>query len=207
MVGRTVYLIGITKQSLYKSIGESLLTWSELEEVLLDVEVNLNNRPLTYIKDNLKYSVLTPNSMILGRDIKLPDNSPEEEEISDNWKKQQGYVHECQEGAWKRWVHEYLAALRERYNLSQKEKPVKIKIKDVVMTRDEINRGKLKIGIIKNIFMGKGNTIRSIRIRTQKNVIERPIQLMYPMELRCDSKTNTSNTQDDKTLNVNAEEY
>ena len=95
MVGRTVYLIGITKQSLYKSIGESLLTWSELEEVLLDVEVNLNNRPLTYIKDNLKYSVLTPNSMILGRDIKLPDNSPEEEEISDNWKKQQGYVHEC----------------------------------------------------------------------------------------------------------------
>ena len=30
---------------------------------------------------------------------------------------------------------------------------------------------------------------------------------MYPMELRCDSKTNTSNTQDDKTLNVNAEEY
>ena len=73
--------------------------------------------------------------------------------------------------------------------------------------RDKINRGKLKIGIIKNIFMGKGNTIRSIRIRTQKNVIERPIQLMYPMELRCDSKTNTSNTQDDKTLNVNAEEY
>ena len=34
---------------------------------MLDVEVNLNNRPLIYIEENLEYSVLTPNSMILGR--------------------------------------------------------------------------------------------------------------------------------------------
>ena len=30
--------------------------------------------------------------MILGKDIKLPDDSPEEEQVSDNWKKQQRYV-------------------------------------------------------------------------------------------------------------------
>ena len=54
--------------------------------------------------------------------------------------------------------------------------------------------------------MGKDNTIRSIRIRTTKNVIEREIQLLYPMELHSNTKTTTSNTQDDKTLNVNAKE-
>ena len=54
--------------------------------------------------------------------------------------------------------------------------------------------------------MGKDNKIRSIRIRTTKNVIERQIQLPYPMELHSDTKTSTSNTQDDKTLNVNAKE-
>ena len=80
-------MIGLTKQSLYKSIGKSLLTRSELEEVLLDVEVNLNNRSLTYIEEDLECSVLTPNSMILGRDIKLPDDSSEDKEVSDNWKK------------------------------------------------------------------------------------------------------------------------
>ena len=42
-------LIGLTKQSLYISIDESLFTRSELKEVLLDIKVNLNNRPLTYI--------------------------------------------------------------------------------------------------------------------------------------------------------------
>ena len=48
----------------------------------LDVEVNLNNRPLTYTDEDLEYSVLTPNSMILGRDIELLDDSPEVEEVS-----------------------------------------------------------------------------------------------------------------------------
>ena len=85
--GQYECLIGLTKQSLYKSIGKSLLTWSELEEVLLDAEVNLNNRPLTYIEEDLEYSMLPPDSMILGRDIKLPDDSPKDEVASDNWKK------------------------------------------------------------------------------------------------------------------------
>ena len=107
--------------------------------------------------------MLTPDSMILGRDIKLPDDSPEEEEFSDNWMKRQRYVHKCKEASWKRWVHEYLAALRERYNLSQKEKPVKININDVIMIKgDEKNRGKWKIGIIENIFMGKGAYIKYV---------------------------------------------
>ena len=87
--------------------------------------------------------------MIFGRDIKLPDNSPEEEEeVSDNWKKRQRYVHKCKEAAWDRWVHEYLAALREkeRHNLSHKEKPVKININGVVMIKgDEKNWRKRKI--------------------------------------------------------------
>ena len=53
-------LIGLTKQSLFKSLGKTSLSWNELESVLLDVEVNLNNRPLSYIEDNIQYPILTP---------------------------------------------------------------------------------------------------------------------------------------------------
>ena len=84
---------------------------------------------------------------------------------------------------------------------------MKININDAVMIKgDEKNRGKWKIGITNNIFMGKELTIRSIRIRTRKSIIERPVQLLYPTELRCDSKATISNTQDDKTLKINDEE-
>ena len=71
---------------------------------------------------------------------------------------------------------------------------------------DKKNLGKWKIGIMEHIFKGKGNTIRSIRICTGNSVTERPIQLLYAIQLHCDSKTTTSNT-DYKTMNNNAEEF
>lgn len=164
-----------------------MITWSELEDVLLDVEINLRIWPLTYTEGDLDYSVLTPDSMTLGRDIKVLYGSLEEKEVSDNWEKRQRYVHKCKEAAWKWWVHEYLAALRENHNLSHTDKLVKININDEVMIKeDDKNCKKWKIRIIENNFMVKDNTFRSNRIRTGKSVIERPVELLYRMELHCD---------------------
>ena len=41
----------------------------KLEEILLGVEINFNNHSPTYIQDNIQLNVLTPNSMILGRNV------------------------------------------------------------------------------------------------------------------------------------------
>ena len=47
-------MVGIVKGSLYKTIGNGFLTcWTELEEVVLDVEVAVNNRPLGYTQDDV----------------------------------------------------------------------------------------------------------------------------------------------------------
>ena len=72
---------------------------------------------------------------------------------------------------------------------------------------DEKNRTKWKIGIIENIFVGKDDTIISVRMPTEKSVTERPIQLLCSMELNCDARATTSNSQDEKALNINAEEF
>ena len=48
MAGQFEKLIGIMKQSMYKAIGNGQLRWYELEEVILDVEETLNNRPLGF---------------------------------------------------------------------------------------------------------------------------------------------------------------
>ena len=42
---------------------------------MLDVEINMNNRPLTYIEEDIQRSILTPNSMILGRNTKIVDGN------------------------------------------------------------------------------------------------------------------------------------
>ena len=44
---------------------------------MLDIDVNLNKRPLTYIKDDIAHQPLTPNSILLGRDVVLPTDKEE----------------------------------------------------------------------------------------------------------------------------------
>ena len=88
------------------------MTYNEFEETLLDVEINLNNRPLTYVEDDIQLNVLTPNSIILGRDVSTINSNAGDD--ADEWTKRQRYLQRCKDNAWKRWKHEYLAALRER---------------------------------------------------------------------------------------------
>ena len=57
-----------------------MMTWAELEEVLLDIEIILNNRPLTYIEEVIDKPILTPNSSILGFDVNFPDAARHENE-------------------------------------------------------------------------------------------------------------------------------
>ena len=64
--GQFERLIGVTKQSLYKAMGNGHLRWHELEEVILDVEIILNDRPLGYVEDYIQMPILTPNLMLFG---------------------------------------------------------------------------------------------------------------------------------------------
>ena len=51
--GQFERLIGVMKKSMYNAIGNRHLRWYEFEEVFLDVETTLNNRPLGYVEDNI----------------------------------------------------------------------------------------------------------------------------------------------------------
>lgn len=75
--------ISLNKQALHESIGKKDLNWKKLAEVLLDIKVNRNNLPLIYMKDDIQYPVLTPNSMILGRETAVLEENPEDEHESD----------------------------------------------------------------------------------------------------------------------------
>ena len=78
--------------------------------------------------------------MTLGRDVRTINSTADGD--SDEWKKRQRYAQRCKEKSWKRRKHEHLAALRERHNLSHKDRTRKVKIGDIVMIKDESkNRG------------------------------------------------------------------
>ena len=111
-------MVGLTKQVLYKSLGRARLSFRSLQEVLLDVEVILNNRPLGYVENDIQLPVLTPSMIIHGTNVILPEDErdddrdvaePEPTKLSRHLKK-------CKDSLWGRWNDEYLRALRERHN-------------------------------------------------------------------------------------------
>ncbi len=57
-------LIGLVKRALHKTIGNGCLRWNELQEILLDIEVALNCRPLSYLEEDVQMPTLTPNAML-----------------------------------------------------------------------------------------------------------------------------------------------
>ena len=55
-------------------IGGTTLTWSELSEVLLDVETQINRRPLSYVEDDIELPTLTPATFLYQRTTQLPED-------------------------------------------------------------------------------------------------------------------------------------
>ena len=200
--------MGLVKQCLYNATRRAKLTKQELEEVILDTEINLNNRPLMYIDDDIQFLVLKPNILIHGQPITIP-----EEQFDDDdkvIKKRQRYIKRCKDAAWNRWNKEYLRSLRERHNMKNNQRYMEIAIGDVVLIKgDDKHRGIWNIGIVEELCKGKDNVIRAVKLRSRKTYIERPIQFLYLLELSCDTwrRQKTVHQCSKQPLNVNANEF
>ena len=53
---------------------------------MFDNEINMDNRRVTYIEEVIEYPVLTPNSIITGRETTALEENSKDEDESD-WKK------------------------------------------------------------------------------------------------------------------------
>ena len=67
-----------------------------------------------------------------------------------------------------------------------------IQRKTVMIKREEKNQEHQKIGIVNHLYIDKENTIRVTQLRFGKKLIDRPIQLLYPMQLQHKGITTTN---------------
>ena len=186
--GQFERLIGVVKSSMYKVIGGATLTWDELCEVILDVEIQINRRPLSYVEDDIELPTLTPTSFLFQRTSDLPESEPWRIEETD-LRKRAKYLIACKNGLWRRWKREYLTALRERHSLVHKTPKYEVQQGDVVIVKtDDKNRGKWPLAIVEQLFPGPDGVTRAVQLKTKNGVLERPVQHLYPLEMQCDAK-------------------
>ena len=70
--------------------------------------------------------------------------------------------------------------------MQHKFNAVNTNVGDVVMIKDESKkRRKWKIAIISELFQDKDDQIRGARVKKPRGNLDRPIQLLYLLELHC----------------------
>ena len=93
--------VSLIKGAMYKTIGKNSLTWYELEEVLMVIQITLNNRPLYHVEDDIQIPISTPNTMIHG--IAILELEEDVHSIEDkDLRKRARYIQKCKSLAWQR---------------------------------------------------------------------------------------------------------
>ncbi|PFX28914.1 hypothetical protein AWC38_SpisGene6334 [Stylophora pistillata] len=173
------------------------------KEVLLDIEVALNHRPLSYVDDDILLPIPTPSSFLHGQPNMLPVLEPHPVQERD-LRKRAKYLRKCKDTLWSRLTREYLRGLRERHRLKHKGDVTYPSRGEVVIIKsEEKNRAQWKLGVFDYLITGRDGVIREAKLRSGKVHLERPIQHLYPLELSCDRSVQTPPA----TLNADAAVY
>ena len=106
------------KRCMKKILRTSHPTEEELLTLLLEVEVTLNSRPLTYVSTEVAREPLTPSHLLCGfRVLSLPDR-PSEKIDDVSFGRRYAYLQRLLSQFWTRWQKDYLLELRNSHRRS-----------------------------------------------------------------------------------------
>ena len=131
-----------------------MLTWAELQDVLLDIEVALNNHPLSNVEDDPQLPVLSPNSLVWTTQLTAGVGASSFGDARST--KANKYVKRSKDVLWKWWTHEYLESLCKERRLNHPVKSSTIPVGDVMLIKEEErNQGKWKMGKVDELITGR----------------------------------------------------
>ena len=154
----------------------------ELETYLVEVEMVLNSRPLTFVGDTLEDGeILTPSHFLIGRKVmskpNLENDSFKYEDLVSRWEAQNDALEEF----WSVWSNVYLR------NLPPFKGPVTqrpIETGEIVLIKEEgYPRLQWPLGRVQRVFPGIDEHTRAVELKTKKGILVRPIQKLHSLEV------------------------
>ncbi|XP_074661993.1 uncharacterized protein LOC141914638 [Tubulanus polymorphus] len=192
-------LVGLTKQVLKRVLVRAYISMSELITLVAEIEMVINNRPLTYLSDDVTDpEPLTPSHLLHGRVMSNLPHLSDTDAISDpeygvsintqNLQKRAQRVMELFEHFRSRWTNEYVIALRERHlSMRNNGRTSEIRSGDVVLVHDDQKRRiNWKLAIVTKLNYGNDGAVRSAEIRMGTTNTSRPINKLFPLEINTD---------------------
>ena len=193
-------MIQNTKRCLKKTLGRSSMDFESLRTLLVEIETTINNRPLTYVYDDvdgISYP-LTPSQLVYGRQISLTPSDRQFDIISTNRSltKRAKNQRRLLDKFTNRWRTEYLLSLRETARVLHGPEKETIAVDDVVVLKNDLtSRMFWKLARVTELIRSKDGVIRAAKVcvvnrgKGRVSALRRPIQHLIPLELRLSPDT------------------
>nr|XP_027223344.1 uncharacterized protein LOC113815479 [Penaeus vannamei] len=181
-------LIRSVKSALRKTIGVKCLSKIELETTIQEIEACVNSRPLTYVGDEPDVSnPLTPSQFLIGRNagLQLEVNDQPSCITGKDLIIRESIRQQQLDKFWKLWSNDYLRNLPPVVKGFVQKCNVK-KGAIVLVREDYVPRLKWPLGVVTEVFPGNDNIIRSVMVKTDKGVFNRPVQKLHDLEMYSD---------------------
>ena len=168
-------MIRTVRKILYSLLQEQPVRLDDesLPTLFCEVEMIINNRPITTISDDvMDLEPLTPNHLLLHRPLcDLPTGIFDK---TDNYARcRWRQIQYLADIYWKRWVKEYLPLLQERKKWCRPKRNVAVN--DVVMIVDSGLRGSYTLGRVESVVEDKKGLVRIVNVKTKTTTLQRPI--------------------------------
>lgn len=165
------------KTHLYRVIGSQLLTYEELQTVLVQIESVMNSRPLNVVSSDPHPEVITPAHFLMSTPLQYLPAS----DISDtSLVQRKKLLDHMVQSFWKKWRLEYLHTLQVRLKWATPDNPVQVG-KVVLVGQDDSPPLNWPLGVITETFPGSDNIIRVAMVKTRFGTFKRPVVKLYPI--------------------------
>ena len=201
-------LIKSTKRAITAAIGESILTFSELQTVCYETANLLNERPIGRHPTSPDDKYLCPNDLLLGRSTSEIPSGPFA--YTADPRRRFEFVQMVTDNFWRKWIRDYFPSLliQQKWHTAHRN----LKVGDVVLIQDSnLIRSQWKLGKVSKTFEGQDGKVRKDQVQYKNPkpgepvlqysgrgyvTIERPVNKLvcYPMMNTTHLHNNLSNT-------------
>ena len=173
-------LVKSVKKSIFHSIKNHRVSYSELTTVLYEVASIINERPIGKKPNNTDDGAyLCPNDLLLGRSSRKLIY--QELEYSSNIKKRHHFIQQLADAFWRKWTVFYFPSLviQPKWHHEKRD----MLVGDIVIIQDsKLPRGKWKLGCISEVISGMDKRIRRVTVKYRNDnsksftFVQRPVQ-------------------------------
>ena len=192
-------MIGIVKQSLFRTFSHSTLSEISLRTALTEVVAVMDDRPLTYVSEDQADVPITPNDLLKSRFTRFYETEPSvpltvtASHVVHMWKQ----VDQATAAFWSIWREVYLQELRRNCTSYSFPKKTTLVIPRegivVLVTEPNMKRQNWRIGRILTLNTSADGQIRSADIRLGDKskglkvrpgpIVTRPLFHLFPLEV------------------------